>query len=171
MSNRDNTSKKGGIEGILNGLGELVDKLGTLADKGEHLSRTGEFEWGGKDKDEDVKGIYGFSVKFGVGGEEVKVEPFGNIRKDSQSGETVVEPEQEPVVDVFEEQDHILVVAEMPGIGSEDVQVHVQGQEMEIVATKGKRRYRKQIQLTKGCDQEKVDVKSNNGIVEIRCRI
>ncbi|MCF8039505.1 MAG: Hsp20/alpha crystallin family protein [Desulfohalobiaceae bacterium] len=165
--NRDQGSKKGGIEGILGGLGDLVDKLGTLADKGEKLSRSGEFEWEGKDK--DVKGIYGFSVKFGIGGEEVKVEPFGNIRKDENSGQTVVEKELEPVVDVFEEDDHILIVAEMPGISREDVVVTVQDHELELVATKGQRRYRKQITLSRACPQNKVEVNSNNGIVEIRC--
>ena len=32
---------------------------------------------------------------------------------------------REPLVDVFEEEDHVLIVAEMPGIEGEDVQVEV----------------------------------------------
>jgi hypothetical protein len=59
----------------------------------------------------DVEGVYGFSVRTGPGGSEVKVEPFGNIKRDEKSGKTVVEEFREPVVDIFEEEDHILVVA------------------------------------------------------------
>ena len=72
----------------------------------------------------DVKGVYGFSVKVGLGDKgdkEVKVEPFGNVRRDDKTGETVVQEIREPVVDVFEEKDHTLVVAEMPGVSTKDV--------------------------------------------------
>ena len=46
---------------------------------------------------------------------EIKVEPFGNVTKDKESGRTVVHEVREPLVDVFEEDDHVLVIAEMPG--------------------------------------------------------
>jgi hypothetical protein len=38
---------KGGLEGILGGVTDLLEKLGELAEKGESLSRTGEIH--GKD--------------------------------------------------------------------------------------------------------------------------
>ena len=118
------TKKKGGGEesgfgGVFKGLADLIEKLGDLADKGEALKK-GE----GELHHRDVKGVYGFSVKVGLGekgDKEVKVEPFGNIRQDEKSGDTVVQEVREPVVDVFEEEDHVLVVAEMPGISAEDV--------------------------------------------------
>ncbi len=67
----------------------------------------------------EVKGIYGFTVKVGLGDDGPRIEPFGNIRKDRESGHTVVQEVREPVVDVFEEEDHVLVVAEMPGVSVE----------------------------------------------------
>jgi len=74
------TKKGGGLEGILDGVSDLIGKLGDLAEKGEQFSKTVQFQ--GKGPAKDLKGVYGFSVKTGLGGEDLKVEPFGNIRRD-----------------------------------------------------------------------------------------
>ena len=52
-----------GLGGMLKGFGELIDKLGELAKTGEQMSRTGEIHGSGK----EVKGIYGVTVKVGLG--------------------------------------------------------------------------------------------------------
>lgn len=158
---------KAGFEGILGGLTDLVEKLGELAEKGESLSRTGEIH--GKDK--DVKGVYGFSVKVGLGGEEAKVEPFGNIRRDEKTGESFVHEVREPMVDVFEEEDHTLVVAEMPGIGAKDVQINVKDDLLTINAKRGGKKYRKEVLLPRAYPREKMVVSCNNGILEIKCTL
>lgn len=158
---------QGSFEGILRGFTNLVEKLSELSEKGEHLSRTGEFQWKGKEK--DLKGVYGFSVKVGLGGEGVKVEPFGNIRKDEKTGESVVQEVREPIVDVFEEKDHILVVAEMPGIGVENVRLEVKDDLLTIYAEKGDKKYRKEVLLPRSYPREKMLVSCNNGIIEIKC--
>lgn len=157
----------GSFEGILGGLSDLVGKLGELAEKGNELSRTGEIQWKGKEK--GLKGVYGFSVKVGLGGEEVKVEPFGNIRTDEKSGQTVVQEIIEPVVDVFEEEDHTLVVAEMPGISAEDVQIEIKDDLLTIYAERGSKKYNKEVLLPKMYQKEKMHVSCNNGILEIKC--
>src|SRR5450759_2229633 len=94
-----------GIGGILKGLGDLVEKLEEISESGEPFSKTGEIRGNGR----QVKGIYGFTVKVGLGDDKPRVEPFGNLRKDAKSGHTVVQEMREPLVDVFEEDDHILV--------------------------------------------------------------
>jgi len=163
-----NTKKKSrGLEGILSGFTDLVDKLGDLAEKGEKLSRTGEFDFKGKEK--DLKGVYGFSVKVGLGGDDVKIEPFGNIRKDKESGEAVVQEIREPVVDVFEEEDYTLVVAEMPGVGADDVNLDVTDDLLTINAARGETKYSKEILLPKAYPREKMSITCNNGILEIKC--
>lgn len=158
---------EGGLEGILGGLADLVGKLGELAEQGEQLSRTREFEWqsGGK----DFKGICGFSVRTVLGGNEVKVEPFGNIRRDEKTGEAVVQEVREPVVDIFEEEDCTLVVAEMPGIGAEDVHLEVNDDVLIFQAKKGDKKYRKEVLLPRSYPREKMAVSCNNGILEIKC--
>ena len=81
---KKNDEKKGegsfdlGLGGILKGFGDLVEKLGELSETGEQLSRNGEIHGAGK----EVKGIYGFTVKVGLGDDRPRIEPFGNIRKD-----------------------------------------------------------------------------------------
>ena len=156
-----------GLGGILKGFTDLVEKLGELADKGEQLSRTGEIKWKGREK--DIKGVYGFSMKVGLGGEGVKVEPFGNIRRDEESGQPIVHEVHEPVVDVFEEEDHTLVVAELPGISAEDVRLDVKDDLLTIYAEKGDKKYRKEVLLPKSYPRDNMSVSCNNGILEIKC--
>lgn len=163
--------KKSGssIDGMFGGLAELIEKLGDLAEKGEKLAKSGEFEWGSSGKER--KGVFGFSVKTVLGGDEVKIEPFGNIRRDEESGEAVVEEVREPVMDVFEEEDHTLIVAEMPGVSAEDVQLEVKDDVLAIRAERESMKYGKEILLPHSYPRDKMEVSCNNGIVEIRCRM
>jgi HSP20 family protein len=154
-----------GLGGILKGFGDLVEKLGELSETGEQLSRNGEIHGAGK----EVKGIYGFTVKVGLGDDRPRIEPFGNIRKDRESGRSVVQEVREPVVDVFEEEDHVLIVAEMPGISVEDVQLNVEDDLLIISAVHGEKQYRKEVLLSASYAREKMQVTCNNGVVEIKC--
>jgi HSP20 family protein len=166
MTKKRGRGSEEGFGGVFRGLADLIEKLGDLAEKGEHLKKSGEFHH------QDVKGVYGFSVKMGLGEKgdrEVKVEPFGNLRQDRDSGETVVQEIREPVVDVFEEKDHTLVVAEMPGISAKDVHLEVREDLLTISAEKKDKRYRKEILLPRSYSLEKMQVSCNNGILEIKC--
>jgi HSP20 family protein len=161
------SSSKGGlgIGGLLRGLGDLVEKLGEIAETGETISRSGELRGPGK----EVKGIYGFTVKVGLGEDKPKVESFGNIRRDAQSGLTEVQEVREPLVDVFEEAEHVLVVAELPGIGAKDVRVEVKDDVLTITAEKGEKKYRKEVLLPRSVSREKINVSCNNGVLEVKC--
>lgn len=152
---------------MLTGLTELFDRLRDLAETGAELSRTGEVQLG--DKGQELKGIFGLSLKLGLGGEEVKVEPFGNIGKDKETGRSVVQEIREPLVDVFEEKDHILIVAEMPGVQVGDVQLDLHDDILTLSAKGGDKSYRKEILLPEGFDKDKISVSSKHGIVEIKC--
>jgi HSP20 family protein len=152
IKKHDEKTSEGGFElglgGILKGFGDLVDKLGELAKNGEQLSRTGELHGANK----ELKGIYGVTVK------------------DRESGHTVVQEVREPVVDVFEEEDHVLVVAEMPGVAKEDVHITVEDDLLTFTAERGDKKYRKEVLLPASCAKEKIEVACNNGVVEIKCK-
>ena len=154
-----------GLGGILKGLGGLVEKLGELAETGRDISRTGELPGLGK----DVKGVYGFTFKVGLGGNGPKVEPFGNIRRDKRSGRSIVHEVIEPAVDIFEEADHTLVVAEIPGIGPENVELQVEDDLLVITAEHGAKKYRKEVLLPDTFPREKMKLSCTNGVLEIRC--
>lgn len=154
-----------GLGGIFSGLSDLVEKLNDLAETGAELRHTGEMQGAGK----GVKGIYGFTVKVGLGDQAPHVESFGNIRKDKKTGEPVVQEIREPVVDLFEEKDHLLIVAEMPGISVRDVQLEVKDDVLTIAAAKGEKKYRKEVLLPGSYPKEKMRLSCNNGVLEIKC--
>ncbi len=162
MTDRQNKKGRGSaFDGILG----FLEKLGELAEKGEQLSKTVQFD--GKDK--NLKGVYGFSMKFGMGGEKPEVMPFGNIRPDESTGESFVQEVREPLVDIFEEEDHTLIVAEMPGVSEKDVKIDLRDDLLEIKAEKGDKKYCKEILLPRAYPKDKMKISCNNGILEIKC--
>jgi HSP20 family protein len=157
----------GNIEGILGGLTGLLGKLQELAEKGQELQREGE---GTTQSGKPYRFQYGFNVRTAKNGQGLEVEPFGNVRPTNEAPrETGVEEVREPAVDVFEEDTHVLIVAEMPGIGAEHVKLDVSGDVLTIAAEQGSKRYRKEVLLPGTMDRAKMKVSTNNGVVEIRC--
>ena len=153
-----------GLGGLFEGLGTFLEKLGELAEKGEELRESGEIH----DPKGKVRGVYGFSIRTGLGGEGVKVEPFGNVHKDKQTGKTVVSEVREPMVDIFDEQDHLLVVAEMAGVGAEEVKLELQDDVLTIVAEGGEKKYRKEMLLPASFSADKMSHTCRNGVLEVR---
>lgn len=153
------------LGGILGGLGGLLEKLGELAEKGEELRKSGVLE----SSDKKIQGVYGFSIKVGTGQEGgLKVEPFGNVRKDEETGKTVVDEIREPMVDIFEEQDHVLVVAEMPGISQEETKLDLKDDILTITAEHGDKKYHKEVLLPAVFAPEKMSHTCRNGMLEVR---
>lgn len=157
------------VGGILNGLAEIAEKLNELSEKGQGLSEKGEFTF--PSKDGGIKGVYGFSLKMGLGEKsgQIRVEPFGNIRKDKKTGEAAVQEIHEPLVDVFEDESATTLIVEMPGVGPEDIHLEVRDDVLTISAKKGQKKYRKEVLLGHVLLQERIKVTCNNGIVTIRC--
>jgi HSP20 family protein len=154
--------------GILGGLGGLVEKLGELAEAGEKLSRSGEFE----DASGKLRGVYGIHVKTGLGDrgqQELKVEPFGSIRRKGAE-KPPAEDVREPLVDVHEEEDHVLVLVELPGVGKEDVTLELAGDRLQLAARRGKISYRKEIALPERFSQDEMHWECKNGILQIRLK-
>ena len=144
------------------GIGHFLSGLGSLLDQLKHLPEESHGEFGGK----DIRGVYGFSVK--TLGEEARVEPFGNIRKDEKSGRVTVGEIREPMTDIFEEGDFVLVVAEVPGIREEDVHLELHGDIVIFTAEQGESKYRKEILLPGVFQPENMSYRCRNGVLEIR---
>jgi HSP20 family protein len=156
------------LGGILGGLGGLIEKLGELAEAGERLSQSGEFQ----DASGKLRGVYGIHVKSGLGeqGEqELRVEPFGNVRPRT-AGEPPEEDVREPLVDVHEEEDHLLVLVELPGVGKENVTLELADDRVNVSARRGKTSYRKEITLPRQFSEEAMQWDCKNGILQIRLK-
>ena len=145
-------------------MGNLLEKLGELGEKGEELHKTGEF--GGPES--NVRGVYGFNIKVGLGEEGVKVEPFGNVHKDERTGEAVVSEISEPLVDVFDEEECVLVVAEMPGVAEEDIELVLRDDILTIAGARGQKKYRKEVLLPQSSGSEQMSYTCRNGILEVK---
>jgi HSP20 family protein len=153
-----------GLGGLFKGLDKLVDLAGKLEQTGA-LNREGEINLDHLKK--GMKGVYGFTIKSAVGGAP-KVETFGNIIKTPQGPK--VNEEREPITDVFDEQDEVVIIAEMPGIEEADIVVDINDDILEISTRNAKKSYRKELLLPFKSEKNIVQQKYINGILEIRIK-
>lgn len=174
---------------------EILHRLGQLAE-GKDWSEEAEL---GDADGKGVRGVYGFSVRVGAapggGRPDVRVEPFGTVPRREQAprpsgrapgsaSSPAAEPRggreqrvpvrevREPLVDVIEEDDGILVVAELPGIATEQLTWTVSGDVLSLAAEApgGARAYQKEILLPVTCTAEGARLGGTNGVIELRLR-
>jgi HSP20 family protein len=154
-----------GLGGIFKGFEKLVDLAGKLQDQNE-INKEGEINLDQLKK--GMKGVYGFTIKSATAGGKSTVETFGNIKKTPEGPK--VEAEREPMTDLFDEKDEIVIIAEMPGIEENDVTIDLKGDMLDISAERNTRKFHKELLLPLKVEQEKMKVKYNNGILEIRIK-
>ncbi len=171
MENDKNKDKKDegafelfGFGGLFKGIEKLVDLAGKLEEKGG-LSKEGELNLDHIKK--GMKGVYGFTINT-AGGGSPKVETFGNIKKTPEGPK--VDEEREPITDLFDEADEIVVIAEMPGIGENDIVIDLKEDILEISAASTSRTYRKEILLPVKVLHSNLSRKFTNGILEIKIK-
>ncbi|MGA9351842.1 MAG: archaeal heat shock protein Hsp20 [Anaerolineae bacterium] len=154
-----------GFGGLFKGLGDFIDLLGEMIETGEEeVTRTGDFRI--KGLGDKARGVYGFSVRTGIGGIP-QVERFGNIRT-TEEGPVVAEV-REPLVDLFDEEQEIVVVAELPGVAEEEVHIGIQDDILSLETT-GERKYAKEILLPEPVDATTLQKAYKNGILELRLK-
>ncbi|MBI5188253.1 MAG: Hsp20/alpha crystallin family protein [Nitrospirae bacterium] len=152
------------LGGLFKGIEKLIDLAAELKEA-EEIKKEGEIDL--SRLKEGMKGVYGFSIKTAVGGKPV-VETFGNIRKTPEG--PVVEEEREPLIDVFDERDEVVVIAEIPGVHEEGITIDLKGDILEIKAVGKNRKYYKEILLTTKVRPETMSSSYKNGVLEIRVK-
>ncbi len=160
--NADFGAAKVGLGGLFKGVESLIDLAIKLKESGGQISQEGEVDLSHLRK--GMKGILGFSVTTAVGGEPV-VESFGNI-KQTPAGPSVEEV-REPLIDIFDEEHEIKVLAEMPGINAEDIRLDLKDDILDIRAESGKRKYHKEVLLPTPVKSQTMTSRYSNGILEI----
>ena len=144
--------------GLFKGLGNLIDLADKLKEEG--VERRGEI----KGLPRGAKGVYGLSIRT-LAGKPV-IESFGNVRETAKG--PVVEEVREPIVDIFDEKDHILVIAELPGVTEEKINIEVAGDILNLSAADTERKYAKEILLPGKVKPSSLKTAYQNGILEIR---
>jgi HSP20 family protein len=97
-------------------------------------------------------------------GEEPEVREFGNIHPGEQ---TIEIGERRPLVDVFDADGTVHVVAEMPGIEKQDVELSIDGRVLEIKAHRGDRRYNETVELPSEVEEHSAKATYRNGVLEV----
>jgi len=148
--------------GLFQGIGNVIDLVSKLAEeeKGE-VKREGTVS----SASGRVKAVYGLSVKTSLAGIPL-VESFGNVRSTSKG--PVVEEEREPLVDLFDEQNHVVILIELPGVEEQHIRTDINGDLLTLSTEGGERKYHKEVVLPKDVDTGNVERKYKNGILEIK---
>ncbi len=152
-----------GLGGLFKGVGSLFDLVSKMTEEGkEEYTRTGEITGLG----DKAKGIYGFSIKMGIGGQPT-VEQFGNIRK-TDKGSVEVAEVREPIVDVFDEGDYLMVIAELPGVDESDIKLDIKNDILSLKAEGKDRKYSKEVLLPSEVEADSMKTQYKSGILEIK---
>ncbi len=144
--------------GLFKGLGNLIDMAAKLNEEG--VAKSGEI----KGLPRGAKGVYGLSIRT-LAGKSV-IESFGNIRETAKG--PVVEEVREPIVDVFDEEDHILVIAELPGVSEDKIKIELTGDILNLTASDTDKKYAKEILLPSKVKPSSLKTTYKNGILEIK---
>lgn len=149
---------------LIQGIGSFMDLVSSIQEAGKGEER---FEGEIASPSGRVKAVYGLSIREGLGGKPI-VEPFGNVKKTPQG--PVVEEEREPLVDIFDEQDHVSVIIELPGIQLNDIHTEIKGDVLTLSAANSSHKYYKEVILPKKVNPNTASSKYTNGIFEIRIK-
>jgi HSP20 family protein len=144
---------------LFRGLGGFLDLINQLDREGKgEVTRTGRIKRG------KMNAIYGFSIRTGLGGKPV-IDRFGNVGE-SEAG-SVVEDIREPLTDVFDEADSVVVVMELPGVAEADISLELETGRLTVTAEGADQRYRKHVELPVAVDPSSLERTYNNGILEL----
>jgi HSP20 family protein len=81
----------------------------------------------------------------------------------------VVSEEREPLVDIYEDEDKIRVVLEMPGVDENKIKVEaVDERHIVVEGSNHDRKYRKEIELPTDANVDAAEAVYKNGVLEIK---
>lgn len=70
-------------------------------------------------------------------------------------------------VDVYETDDEVRVIADLPGVAKDEIQLKCDGKVLTISAASDRREYDERLQLPVRVDEHSADATYNNGVLEV----
>ncbi len=119
--------------------------------------------------------VYGFSMRVGPDGKPV-VREFGNwkpgveIRGPKEAVKALEEGERSPLIDVIDDKNEVVVIAEVPGVEKREIDLHATKSELEISVENPERRYYRKVELPKEVIPESAKASYKNGVLEVRLK-
>jgi len=108
---------------------------------------------------------YGFSVTIGPDGVP-RIREWGNIRPGFGAKPHISET-IEPFVDIIEEEETIKIIADLPGVEKEDINIEATESEVRISAERGERKYFKVVKLPARVRPDTAKASYKNGVLTI----
>jgi len=106
--------------------------------------------------------IRGFSIRIGPDGKP-EIKEFGTKPKIREKG---IE-ERKPLIDIIETDDEVQVIAEMPGVNKEDIDLNATEKTLEIKAEGENKRYYEVVELPCEVIPDSAKARYNNGVLEV----
>jgi HSP20 family protein len=117
--------------------------------------------------------IYGYSMTIGPDGKPI-IREFGNVKpstKRTSAGyhkpSLQYNEGREPLVDIFEDDTTIRIIAEVPGVDKEDIELTCTEQRLIISVDTEMRKYYKEIDLVTPVDPKGSKAKYKNGVLQV----
>jgi HSP20 family protein len=108
--------------------------------------------------------VYGFSMRVGPDGRPV-INQFGNVPHKKKEGVSV--EEREPLVDVITREKEISVIAEVPGVEKNDIQLKATPDSLSINVETKDRKYQKKIMVPQRILPNTAKATYKNGVLEV----
>lgn len=131
----------------------------------------GDFEelFKGKELAEGQPYVKGFSIRMGPEGEP-EIREFGNTGggfEEFKGQGAPEEQQQETLIDVMEDDDEVHVIADMPGVSKEDIDINASKTSLNIEAERESKKHSEKVDL--GCEvyPDSAKAKYNNGVLEV----
>ena len=112
--------------------------------------------------------VYGYSVTVGPDGKP-QIREFGNVKPETRLGRPTigVSEKREPLVDIIENDNEITVVAELPGVEKENINLHGTDNSLTISVDMPQRKYHKEVELPANVDPKQAKSSYKNGVLEV----
>ncbi len=111
--------------------------------------------------------FWGFSITRGPDNKPV-IRKLGNIEPGEEK--PIVKEEREPLVDIISEGKEIVVIAELPGVEKEQINLKATDNYLILNATAPQRKYYKKIDFREKIDPSSAKAVYKNGVLEVRLK-
>ncbi len=109
--------------------------------------------------------FWGFSITRGPDNKPV-IRKLGNIEPGEEKA--IVKEEREPLVDILSEGKEIVVIAELPGVEKDQINLKATDNYLILNATAPQRKYYKKIDFKERIDPSSAKAVYKNGVLEVR---
>lgn len=108
--------------------------------------------------------VKGFTIRMGPEGPEIN--EFGSKPRSVTKGSEESE-ERKPLIDVMKGDEEVTVIAEMPGVNKEDIDINADENSVDIKAEGSTMRYSESVDLKCEVIPDSAKARYNNGVLEI----